>query len=101
MRKPAGREAADRALSLLGGSQCESMNCPVVMDPFVTSSLIGVIGSVLTGEAVQKQRSMFAGLAGPDRWPRISSASLMTASIPTGWPALPSTARACRWGRQN
>lgn len=59
-----GREAADRALSLLGGAQCESMNCAVVMDPFVASSLIGVIGSVLTGESVQKKRSMFAGLVG-------------------------------------
>lgn len=59
-----GREAADRALALLGGSQCESMNCPVVMDPFVSASLIGVIGAALTGEAVQKQRSMFAGLEG-------------------------------------
>ncbi len=60
----AGFEAADRALSLLGGVQCESMHCPVVMDPFVTSGMLGVIGSVLTGEAVQKQRSMFAGLLG-------------------------------------
>lgn len=59
-----GREAADRAVALLGGSQCESMNCPVVMDPFVSASLIGVIGSALTGEAVQKQRSIFAGLEG-------------------------------------
>lgn len=62
--RASGVEAADRALSLLGGAQCESMNCPVVMDPFVTSGLVGVIGSVLTGESVQKQRSMFAGLVG-------------------------------------
>lgn len=59
-----GREAADRALALLGASQCESMSCPVVMDPFVTASLIGVIGAALSGEAVQKQRSMFAGREG-------------------------------------
>ncbi|MHB0866649.1 MAG: TldD/PmbA family protein [Thermoleophilia bacterium] len=59
-----GREAADRALALLGASQCQSMCCPVVMDPFVTASVIGVIGSALTGEAVQKQRSMFAGREG-------------------------------------
>lgn len=59
-----GQEAADRALALLGASQCQSLSCPVVMDPFVTANLIGVIGSVLTGEAVQKQRSMFAGKEG-------------------------------------
>ncbi len=59
-----GREAADRALSLLGGSQCRSMSCPVVMDPFVTAGVIGVIGGALTGESVQKKRSMFAGKEG-------------------------------------
>ncbi len=59
-----GLEAADRALALLGATQCESMSCPVVMDPFVTAGLAGVIGSVLTGESVQKQRSMFSGLLG-------------------------------------
>lgn len=59
-----GQEGADRALVLLGGSQCQSMSCPVVLDPFVTASLMGVIGSVLTGEAVQKKRSLFAGLEG-------------------------------------
>lgn len=56
-----GREAAERAVSLLGAAQCESMTCPVIMDPFVSAGLIGVIGSVLTGESVQKQRSLFAG----------------------------------------
>lgn len=59
-----GREAAERAVALLGARQCETMTCPVVMDPFVTASLAGVVGTVLTGESVQKQRSLFAGLEG-------------------------------------
>jgi len=59
-----GEEAADRALMLLGARQCRSMSCPVVTDPFVTASLVSVIGSVLSGETVQKQRSMFAGRMG-------------------------------------
>lgn len=59
-----GEEAADRAVMLLGGSQCKSMTCPVVTDPFVTANLVSVIGSVLSGESVQKQRSMFAGREG-------------------------------------
>lgn len=59
-----GREAAERAVSLLGAGQCRSMTCPVVMDPFVTAGLAGVVGSVLTGESVQKQRSLFAGMEG-------------------------------------
>ncbi len=57
----AGAEAAGRALALLGARQCASMSCPVVLDPFVTASVIGVVGSALTAEAVQKRRSMFAG----------------------------------------
>jgi len=59
-----GGEAAQRAVSLLGASQCASMTCPVVMDPFVTAGLMGVIGQALTGESVQKKRSLFAGLEG-------------------------------------
>ncbi len=59
-----GREGASRAVDLLGAVPVESMTCPVVMDPFVTASLVGVVGSVLTGEAVQRQRSLFAGLEG-------------------------------------
>ncbi len=60
----AAAEAAGRALSLLGAGQCASMSCPVVMDPFVAASVIGVAGSVLTAEAVQKRRSLFAGRRG-------------------------------------
>lgn len=59
-----GEEAADRAVSLLGGAPCRTMSCPVVTDPFVTAGVVGVIGAALTGESVQKQRSMFAGLKG-------------------------------------
>ena len=36
----------------------------MVLDPLVTSSLLGVIGGALNGEAVLKGRSMFAGRAG-------------------------------------
>ncbi|MBE0428875.1 MAG: TldD/PmbA family protein [Thermoleophilia bacterium] len=59
-----GREAAARAVALLGATQCQSLSCPVVMDPFVTAGLVGVVASALNGEAVQKQRSILAGKEG-------------------------------------
>ncbi len=65
-----GAEAADRALALVGARQPESRRCPVVLDAFVAASFMGFIGSMLSAEAVQRGRSLFAGregdeLAGP------------------------------------
>jgi len=55
-----GAEAADRALALVGARQPESRRCPVVLDAFVAASFIGFIGSMLSAEAVQRGRSLFA-----------------------------------------
>jgi PmbA protein len=55
----AGREAAERATRLLGATKPPSRRVTVVLDPFVTSSLLGVIASTLNGEAVAKGRSLF------------------------------------------
>lgn len=59
-----GREAAERACRLLGARSCPSLAVPVVLDPFVAADLFGVIGSALTGDAMQKGRSLFAGREG-------------------------------------
>ncbi|MGH2803111.1 MAG: TldD/PmbA family protein, partial [Thermoleophilaceae bacterium] len=56
-----GGEAADRALALVGARQPESRRCPVVLDAFVAASFIGFIGSMLSADAVQRGRSLFAG----------------------------------------
>ncbi len=53
--------AADRGLRLLGASKVPSERMPVVFEPFVAGQFLGVLGSALTGEAVQKGRSLFAG----------------------------------------
>lgn len=54
------RRAADRALSILGATKIPSARMPVVFDPYTSAQFLGVIASALTGEAVQKGRSLFA-----------------------------------------
>lgn len=60
----AAGEAASRATRLLGGRKPASARIPVILDPFVTASLLGVLAGGLTGEAVQKGRSLFADKIG-------------------------------------
>jgi PmbA protein len=61
-----GGEAAERALSLVGARQPESRRCPVVLDAFVAASFIGFIGAMLSAEAVQRGRSLFADREGEE-----------------------------------
>jgi PmbA protein len=61
-----GDEAAERALALMGARRPESRRCPVVLDAFVAASFIGFIGSMLSAEAVQRGRSLFAGREGDE-----------------------------------
>jgi PmbA protein len=61
-----GAEAAGRALALVGARQPESRRCPVVLDAFVAASFIGFIGSMLSADAVQRGRSLFAGREGDE-----------------------------------
>ena len=61
-----GGEAAERALALVGARQPESRRCPVVLDSFVAASFVGFIGSMLSADAVQRGRSLFAGHEGEE-----------------------------------
>ena len=61
-----GAEAAERALALVGARQPESRRCPVVLDAFVAASFVGFIGSMLSADAVQRGRSLFAGREGEE-----------------------------------
>jgi PmbA protein len=61
-----GAEAADRALALAGARQPESRRCPVVLDAFVAASFIGFIGAMLSADAVQRGRSLFADREGDE-----------------------------------
>lgn len=60
----AGADAVRRATGLLGAAKVPSTRCTVVLDPRVTATLLGVIAGALSGEAVTKDRSMFAGRLG-------------------------------------
>lgn len=59
-------EAVERGTRMLGAVKPETMRVPVVLDPFAGSSFLGVLAGALSAEAVQKQRSLFAGLAGQE-----------------------------------
>jgi len=59
-----GREAVERATRLLGAAKPKTERMPVLLDPNAASSFLGVLASALTGEAVLKGRSLFAGKIG-------------------------------------
>ena len=62
----AGREGAERATAMIGAGKPESRSCPVVLDPTVAASFVGLIGGVLGADAVQRGRSPFADRVGTD-----------------------------------
>ena len=57
-------DAVERATRLLGATKARSGRVTVVFDPRVSSTLLGVVSSALSGEAVTKGRSLFAGRLG-------------------------------------
>jgi PmbA protein len=57
-------DAARRATRMLGATKPKSRRLPVILDPEVTASFLGVIGFPLTGDAVLKGRSVFANRMG-------------------------------------
>jgi PmbA protein len=56
-----GREGAERALEMIGAGKPASRSCPVVLDPTVAASFVGLIGGGLSAKAVQRGRSPLAG----------------------------------------
>jgi PmbA protein len=60
----AARDAADRALRMLGATKPPSGRVTVVLDPWVTAQLVGVVAGTLGAEEVIKGRSLFADRVG-------------------------------------
>jgi PmbA protein len=60
----AAKDAVHRATRMLGATKPTSRRTTVVLDPMVTSSFLGIIGSTMNGEAVAKGRSLFANRLG-------------------------------------
>jgi len=57
-------DAVLRSTRLLGAQKARSGRCTVVFDPRVVSTLLSVVAAALSGEAVVKGRSFFAGRIG-------------------------------------
>jgi PmbA protein len=68
----AGREAAGKALALMGARPCPTGAYTVVLDREVAAALLSTLAGALSAEAVQKGRSVFAGKLGE----RIGSAGV-------------------------
>jgi PmbA protein len=62
----AARDAAERAVRLLGAAPIPSGRLPIVLDPLVTRSLLALLGGALSGEAIVKGRSLFVGREGEE-----------------------------------
>lgn len=58
------RDASERAVRLLGAQQPRGRRIPVILDPLVTRSFLGVLSAALNGESVLKGRSFFAERVG-------------------------------------
>ena len=62
----AARDACERATRMLGATKPSTDRLTVVLDPWVSAQLLGIIGATLTGEAVIKGRSLFANRLGDE-----------------------------------
>jgi PmbA protein len=60
----AARDAADRAVRMLGATKPPSARLTVVLDPWVSAQLLGIVAGTLGAEEVIKSRSLFAGREG-------------------------------------
>jgi PmbA protein len=60
----ASSDAVERATRLLGAVKPTTDRLTVVLTPFVTAQLLGILGATFSGEAVLKGRSLFADRLG-------------------------------------
>ncbi len=75
----AALDAVDRATRLFGARSVPSQRLPIVFEPRLASTIIGLAGSTLTGERVLKGRSPFADRMGQP----IASAHFVLVDDPT------------------
>lgn len=61
-----GREGAERATEMIGSAKPASGGCPVVLDPTVAASFVGLLGKAAGADAVQRGRSPLAERLGEE-----------------------------------
>jgi PmbA protein len=61
-----GREGAERASEMVGAGKPVSRSCPVVLDPTVAASFVGLLGNAAGAGAVQRGRSPLAERLGEE-----------------------------------
>jgi PmbA protein len=59
-----GREAARRAVRMLGARSVKSQQVPVIFDPLMASSFVGNLSAAADGNAIYKNSSIFVGKLG-------------------------------------
>lgn len=60
----AAREAVERATRMLGAEKPSSGKLTVVLDPWVTAQVVGIVADILSADEVVKGRSLFADRVG-------------------------------------
>ena len=58
------QQSVERAVRMLGARKAAGRRLTVVFDPYVTSQFLGLVAEMLSGEAVLRGRSPFAGRVG-------------------------------------
>lgn len=61
-----GREAAEKAVQLLGARAVGTKRVNLVLDPLVAAEFLELLGPALSADAVQKGKSLFAGRVGEE-----------------------------------
>lgn len=61
-----GREGAGRAAEMIGSTKPTSRSCPVVLDPTVAASFVGLLGKAVGADVVQRGRSPLAERLGEE-----------------------------------
>lgn len=59
-----GKEAAQKAVRMLGAKKISTQKATIVLDPYVVTNFLNVLSPSLSAESVQKGKSIFAGKTG-------------------------------------
>ncbi len=84
----AATDAVERSTRMLGAVKPPSGRMMVVLDPWVSAQFLGIVGGTLSGEAVQKGRSLFAERLGD----QVAASNLTLIDDPTNPAAFTATA---------